>query len=359
MKQGMTLQELMTEVIRRSDTRHDYLVPTDSLRMELAQEGEETRPIFSFSDNQSRSITTDINSIAHRQLGTMLNIPAAYYDRMMTESPALLRENVNTWMGRLNGRKMLRTLDGTARAVLSDRYRIIDNDLILATVLPELQSLPDLYVESCAVTDQKLYLKVVNPRLTADISVGDTVQAGMIISNSEVGMGSVIVQPLVYRLVCTNGMVVNDARTRKNHLGRSNLSDERYELYSDDTVLADNKVLMMKLRDTVRAVCNELQFHRVVDMMREAQSARIQAADIPAFVDLTAKEYALGKEESAGVLRQLITAGDLSLYGLANAVTRHSQDVESYDRASTLESIGYDILSMSKSTWNRLNRQAA
>ncbi|MFR4165208.1 MAG: DUF932 domain-containing protein, partial [Dorea formicigenerans] len=52
-------------------------------------------------------------------------------------------------------------------------------------------------------------------------------------------------------------------------------------------------------------------------------------------------------------------SNDLTLYGLSNAVTRHSQDVESYDRASELESIGYSILTMPPRQWSRINRAAA
>ena len=61
-----------------------------------------------------------------------------------------------------------------------------------------------------------MYIKVVNPRLQADVVPGDVVQAGVIISNSETGLGSVTIQPLIYRLVCSNGMVINDAKTRRN-----------------------------------------------------------------------------------------------------------------------------------------------
>ena len=51
-------------------------------------------------------------------------------------------------------------------------------------------------------------------------------------------------------------------------------------------------------------------------------------------------------------MQHLIEGRDLTLYGLANAVTRYSQDVESYDRATDLESIGYNILSMPAKRWN-------
>ena len=71
-----------------------------------------------------------------------------------------------------------------------------------------------MHFESCQLTDSRMYIKVVNTRLEAEVVPGDIVQSGIIISNSEVGLGSVSIQPLVYRLVCSNGMVVNDAQTR-------------------------------------------------------------------------------------------------------------------------------------------------
>ena len=76
-------------------------------------------------------------------------------------------------------------------------------------------------------------------------------------------------------------------------------------------------------------------------------------------VKLASKEFHITDSESTGVLQRLIESNDLTLYGLSNAVTRHSQDVESYDRASELESIGYSILTMPPRQWSRINRAAA
>ena len=168
-------------------------------------------------------------------------------------------------------------------------------------------------------------------------------------------MGSMSIQPLVYRLVCTNGMVVNDARTRKYHVGRGNEAAEDYTLYSSETLAADDRALLLKVRDTVRAVVDQTRFERVVEMMREAKEAKITSTDIPQMVELAAADYGLNKAEGSGVLDHLIRGGDLSLYGLSNAITRAAQDVESYDRATEMESIGYTVLGMSRSDWQRLN----
>ena len=40
------------------------------------------------------------------------------------------------------------------------------------------------------------------------------------------------------------------------------------------------------------------------------------------------------------MLRHLIEGGDLSAYGLVNAVTHFAQDVDDYDRATEFEALG-------------------
>ena len=82
-------------------------------------------------------------------------------------------------------------------------------------------------------------------------------QAGVVISNSEVGLGSVNIQPLIYRLVCSNGMVVNDAATKRNHIGQATDAEENFQLYSEKTLAADDHAFLLKVQDTVRAAAEE------------------------------------------------------------------------------------------------------
>jgi hypothetical protein len=300
-----------------------------------------------------------INSIAHRQIGEKLGISAKYYDKMLERNPGLLADNVNSWFGKEPETRMVRTLDSGARAFLSDRYRRLDNYELLEHVLPVVQDMSGARVESCDVTESRMYIKIINPRLETEVVPGDIVQAGLIISNSEVGQGSLSVQPLIFRLVCSNGMIVNDAATRKYHVGRGNEAGMNYELFSDATLQADDTAFMMKVQDTVRAVADEVKFERVVTLMRDARNAKIISADIPRVVEMAGREFGYSKEEGGGILDHLIRGGEFSLYGLSNAVTRFSQDVSSYDRATELESAGYDILSMNRRVWNGLNSAAA
>ena len=200
------------------------------------------------------------------------------------------------------------------------------------------------------------YIKVVNPRLTAEVSPGDIVQVGVVISNSETGQGAVCVQPLIFRLVCSNGMVVNEARARRNHIGRVNSSDENLMLYSDATLEADDKAFIMKVQDTVRAAVDEARFAMVVDKLRESKDKKLNTKDIPSVVKMAAAGLKLTEAEGDGVLNHLIQDADYTLYGLANAVTRYSQDVEDYDRASKLEEIGYQVITMSPELFRQINQ---
>ena len=326
MKEGRTLMEMAQELERQRAAKKDYISDTRNLRMDATGDGLQ----LSLRDDRSHVVhMLGVNDNAHRQIGAALGIPAKYYDKMQKELPDLLAQNVNAWFDAEPQAKMIRTMDGRARAFLSDRYRRIDNYEIAQTVLPILGELEDAHVESCEVTENRMYIKVVNPRLQADVVPGDTVQAGIMITNSEIGLGSVTVSPLLYRLVCTNGMVVNDAASRKYHIGRANTVGENFQIFTDETIIADDKAFMLKVRDTVRAAVDEARFGQVVNMMRAAKGIKLDTPDIPKFVELTATEFGLSQNEGRGVLDHLIRDADLSLYGLANAVTRYSQDVES------------------------------
>lgn len=355
MKNGRTLMELAMELDRQAKAKADFLVDTRNMQMDSLDVGHQLTLI---NDQQHSNSIFGVNEIAHRQIGTTLGIPAKYYDKMRQENPELLAQNVNSWFRKEPQTRMVRTMDGTVRALLSDRYRRIDNYEIAQTVLPIIADIKDARVESCEVTDSRMYIKVVNPRLQTEVVPGDVVQSGILITNSEVGLGSMAIQPLVYRLVCTNGMVVNDAATRKYHVGRGNQAGEDYALYSDETLAADDRALMLKVKDTVRAAVDQVRFEKVVQMMRDATGAKITTSDIPQMVELASADFGFSKKESNGILDHLIRGGDLSLYGLANAVTRAAQDVESYDRSTELESAGYSILGMSRERWNRLNSVA-
>lgn len=146
--------------------------------------------------------------------------------------------------------------------------------------------------------------------------------------------------------------------TPKYHIGRINDAAENFELFADETVKADDHAFLLKIRDTVRAAVDEVRFNKVVDLMRQSKEVKITSTEIPKMVELAGSDFGYTKKESGGILDHLIRGGDFSLYGLANSITRFSQDVSSYDRATELETIGFDVMTMPSSTWKKLNEKS-
>jgi len=75
-------------------------------------------------------------------------------------------------------------------------------------------------------------------------------------------------------------------------------------------------------------------------------------------VEVLANRYDMNEGERAGVLRHLVQGGDLSGYGLVNAVTHFSQEVENYDRATEFEEIGGKLIDLSVKEWDGLAKAA-
>ena len=352
MKTGRSLQEVMLELDRQNKAKKDYIGSAQALR--LYEDGQ-TFEIGSMGKARQFGTTR----LFHRQVASALGIPAKYYDLMQTHKPGLLADNVNAWLGDRENSYMIRTMDygggRVARALLSDRYRRIDNMEIASAVLPLFAGSDQYEVISSEVTENRMYLKILSRRLEMEVVPGDYVQAGVVISNSEVGLGSVNVQPLVYRLVCTNGMIVNDMGERKNHVGRAAKAvEDSFHIYSDETMEAEDKAFLLKLRDVTMAAIEEGRFAQVVGKLKESAGIPI-TGKVTEVVELTGKTYGFNTDEQDSILQYLIAGGDLSQYGLSNAITRASQDVESYDRATALEGIGWQVAAMPATQWKELN----
>jgi hypothetical protein len=354
MKSGLSLQNLAVEIDRVRRTKCDYLIPSSALSMRTLPDRSGNRPTMAF-DAPAGLQQLGLTEVARRQLADKLRIPFTYFKRMQVEQPTLLDANVNTWLDSEGSEtRMIRTLDGNVRAVLSKRYRPIDNWQVAEWVLPLLNAFDDARVESCALTETRMFLKVVTPRITEEVAPGDLVQAGVVISNSEVGHGSLHIQPLVFRLRCRNGLVASEGTMRRAHIGRMlATNDDGVTVFQDDTLRADDRAFMLKVRDVVKQAMSESTLRLVVDRMRRTTGIVIEGSPVRT-VKVLADRYALNEEERGGVLRHLITGGDLSGYGLVNAVTAYSQEVTDYQRATDFEELGGKLLDLSAQGWREL-----
>ena len=98
------------------------------------------------------------NDVALNQIATKIGLSKKYLDKMMDGHKSILQDNINYWFRNTPKQQMIRTIDGTARAFLSDKYKRVDNDDIAKAVLPILLD-KGYDVKSCAITDTKMYTK--------------------------------------------------------------------------------------------------------------------------------------------------------------------------------------------------------
>lgn len=350
MKTMFTLTELAARLTEQERSKADFVVPAQAITM-----------------NEDATLTAagavvdaTATDLGHRQIAEYAQIPQAYYDRMRTTAPGLLAANVNRWMGdaaKRNDRRMVRTLDGNVRALLSDRYQRIDNMEVAEVALNVLSDQPGLRVVSTAVTESRLYIKAVTSDLVLPVpgsarGVGDLVEAGVLISNSEVGQGSVSIKPFANFLICTNGMV-RDSVLRAAHVGRR--IDASIEgLLSDSTRRLEDEVVLRKVRDVIRHAFDREAFTRFIEGLGVTTRQQIKG-DVPAAVEALGPTFGLIGSERQSILRHLITGGDLSRYGLANAITRTAEDVASYDRATEIETIGFRMLQAPEREWRAIS----
>jgi hypothetical protein len=301
---------------------------------------------------------------AHRQIGQHWKVRADFYDRLRTGHPALFDHLISGLMREASVPRMVRTYTGeggapgVARAMMSNGYRRVDYDQIAEVVLPILGEIPDVRIESCCITDEKMYIKALAPQTQVDLGdlggpkVGDIVSAGVVIKNSEVGSGTMAVEQMLYRLICTNGMIVPEG-LKVRHAGRRVPVMEDFSIYRDDTLRADDKALMLKTRDAVRAAVDGVRFSQLAAQF--AQTGSTQPMENPVEgIKVLAKVISLTDGESDSVLKHLATGGDLTQFGAINAVTRTAEDIESYDRATEMEGLGFKVMAMSSSEWAKV-----
>jgi len=352
---GKSIVELAQDLQDKMDKKRDFVV--DTRELEFQHEG--NRDFALTIPDQGEKLITDH---AHSQLSARLGIPKKYYDRLRTDQPELLVDNVQTLFNKEPERRMIRTMDdfggGVARAFLSDRYRRVDNEQIAQAALPALMESDEIEILSSEVTESRLYIQARFPKLEGAVKVGDPVQAGLIITNSEIGMGALDIRPMIYRLICTNGMVTGttlaDGRLRKNHIGRKVEGGEDYTIYSDETLKADDHALMLKIRDSIKNLSDPALFTKLMEQMRATTEGPQVVRPVRAIEEL-GKAFNIGQVEQESILENLMRGdngvSDYSQWGMLNAVTRLANEHESYDRAVELEQLGGKVLDLSASQW--------
>ncbi len=274
---------------------------------------------------------------AHLQMAEKLGIPKKYYDRMVTAGKAeLLADNINAWIGERD-RRLVRVLDRQIRAVLSDRYRIMDNYDLLYLSMEEFRKKETVEIYKAEVTGTMLYLKAIDRTLTAEITRGDIIYGGLIIRNSEVGASAFRVETFILRKICSNGLI-GEHSLKKVHLGHQTLEIGEID-WSDETRELEDKALWAKARDIIRLTFDNNIFSSWVKKMRESTEITIEKPTKA--VNNVARLASLSEEQRDDLLAYF---SEHTKYGLVNAVTSLARETKNADEQIRLEGFGGKLL---------------
>jgi hypothetical protein len=243
----------------------------------------------------------------------------------------------------------------------------LENYDLAEAIFPILSDLK-MDIVSAEVTETRLYIKAVDERIQRDIPVGGgrmgdgghtifhTCVPAIVVRNSEVGMGALAVESGMLTKACTNLAFFEQSGMRRRHVGaRHELAGEEFqELLSDRTKRLTDAAIWSQVTDVVRGAFDEAIFTKRIERVTETTTQKIEGDPVEV-VDFARRRFGMSEGEGKSVLRHLIEGGDLSRYGLFNAMTRTAEDADDYDRASDLERFGGKVIDLPPSEWKRIS----
>lgn len=390
-QRSTTLQDLVNALTEQHAAQCDLIIPASKIRARggrLVVTGAD--PVVDDEGVTDPNGEYDVLDTCDDGIAGKLGVPLAFLRRMRTERPdvwdilmtrllqggTVKRQGETTTYPADARVFMLRTFvwpDGrrVARALLSDSYRIVDHLDYLTAVLAGVQASGVEVKVDADLTDRRMYVRLTAPGVHVDASAllagyrspfaspdvqragraiesyrGDatnTLIAGLVVKNSEVGDGGYSITPRAVFPVCTNGLTVVGDMLRGVHLGGR--QSEGVIKWSEDTKRADLQLITKRTRDAVQQFLSPEYVQATVDRIAADMGVAVAAPDT--HIQAVAKTMKFAPEVMQGVLSHFILGGQLTSGGVMQAVTSYAQTVSDADLANELEEMALDVLGTS------------
>jgi len=335
MKKGKEIKQMLEQINNDAKFKKDYIVGLNTLDV-----SQNDRSVYPDLHSAGAPHYYQMNDNSLNQLCGRLEIGTRYISKCLPVSQELVNHNLNFWINKNKNKKlMLRTFEtgvngeDKVRAVMSDRYKRIDSDVVANATLNKLMDM-GAELKYSDYDGDNMNITAVLPKLEGEVVEGDLVQGGITITNSEIGQGSLVVKPFIYRLVCTNGMVAPEYLNQfyAKHIGKMII-----DIDNDDQW----KTIVSKMEQQLELIANPELFEENLNKLKQATEQKINSHQI----EVLAKNHGLSDDERAGVFERLNHyVGETfvtSKYDVANAITNIANDEEkSDDRARFLQELG-------------------
>jgi hypothetical protein len=365
-----SLSDLVSLLREQQAAKFDVVVPAAGLRShggiwEIAGTGPAVLDAEGVTAHPGRFLPT---GTCDAGIADKLGIPVGYVRRLREEHVGLYDANVNGWLERQPDRRLLvRTLradagDGIARAVLSERYRFVDNLDVLLAVLDGIRSAgADVEVRRCDLTERRMYVQIASQSVAAQADVllrnyvspftgargadNPLVFAGFVLSNSETGHGSFSITPRLIAQVCGNGYTITKDAMREVHLGGR--LDAGVVQWSAGTQQAAIALITRQAADATATFLTGDYLRRSLDDIE--QRAGVPVRDVPATLKYVAGQCRFTDEQQSTILDHFIGGADRTAGGVLQAVTSAAQVQDDADAAYEMERLGLRAMTLAAS----------
>lgn len=320
------ISRLVTRADKIQAECHDYNVSKVTLRNVRYHDGELT-----FIGDDTGIERYPMSPYALSQLGTKLGVPANYLQKCVdTGRLDLASDNVNSWLDDYRKDLFIREYNGRIRGILSGKYSVCDTPDILK-VLENTVDLSTYKIKGSFLNEERLHLRLVGKEmLPID---GEDLFPGLFIDSSDVGRNVLTVHFGIYKLVCTNGLMISKCGGtlfQQKHIGIN--SEEFYNglvssLKNVDE-LCENAVKMVELSRS-RSV------HFNVNKMSQEE--------FDTFIAQIKGATKLSNEGAEKVVTLMREKYDSSRWGYINSLTEVAQDY-TLERRLELERIAGNLL---------------
>lgn len=302
--------------------KHDWTAPLNQIQLArdaswvgLLEPNDEGRPIaeHTLEDHAQQQLLARLSS-------TYWQLPVKHHRDLRSHFPELFTWQMNAMLKGAPARDVLvRTHDGNARAILSDRYASIDNTHLLDVCAQFVQD-ADYELRRCILTRDTLRVTILVKTVASPYNHGQTYGLGFELGNDETGRGAAFVRPRVWRTSCDNSMTAlrdeegNTLGVHLRHIGNAELKVGLLGAAITEVLPQSEEVLAAFL-----------------------DGVNTKVPDITATIAKLGKRY--GWSEDLAYTVAVGTEGHASLSGLVNGITyaAHQHPGISWELAEELE----------------------
>lgn len=265
-------------------------------------------------EGDSRSATLTRHSMS--QLCTKLGVPNRYIDKCIKAGRLdLAAENINSWVDDYDRSFFMREYDGKLRGILSDRYMVLDTPDILR-VINEVVDFSQFNIQGAFISEERFHARIVHKEM---LNIrGEDLFAGIQVDSSDVGRSVINIQFMIFKLVCTNGLIL--AHNKFNLFNKRHLGNNQEDFVTEFEEAFQNFPILM---DSVpKIVYDATSFYGGHNPFDVSNLDLTETERVPSLPEKMMKDNQFSLREISNVMTMMQSGlYAMSRWGLINSIT--------------------------------------